>query len=341
MNLNLTKEQKFYLCRLAALQFPGSVANYSTRRPIHLLLQRSGEYIPMTRYEFEDDEEELALLEYGDDNCSSYSSVEDLVAEQLGIENSAEEIEKYNQAAQEDREVQFVTYAAAMETNHIPGHDDDIYDLEDYLAVYGINIDAVRMYRLPDAWEVNALAFTHKGIEEAREEIANHLFRPTRYYAATTCDGDYPVLMDVLHMYAKACLNEETIGLRWIIKTCLTPEEVVDRFKRNPNKEFLVADYIFTLPAVRRYNGTDIQKMELQVRAAGEMRQFGRTQEPIYPVSKVQVTLTCEAGSFSCPYPFECDGTCESLQKDENVIRMFNFAYYYNVKKEDEVNDNH
>lgn len=331
MNLNLTKAQKFYLCRMAALQFPGSVYNYSTKHPIHFLEERANVLLPLDMQDYTP--EEMVLIEYRDGNFLSCHSVDELVAEYLGIDSDDQkEVDEYNKNAEEDGDVQFIPSEKALEDNIIPGYDGCIFEIEDYLKAYGLLPECVRMYSLPYAWEVKAISFTHKGAEEMKEQLANHLFYPTRFYAATTCDGDFPALMGVLQMCANACLEEASAGVNWITKTSLTPEEVVRRFENNPNEEFLAADYMITMPAGTKLNGKAISTAELQVKTAGKMHRFGDT---VIPIAKSQVILTCDAGAFTCPYPFECDKTLEALQEKDNVMRLFNFAYYCNATMED------
>lgn len=331
MNLNLTKAQKFYLCRMAALQFPGSVYNYSTKHPIHFLEERANVLLPLDMQDYTP--EEMVLIEYRDGNFLSCHSVDELVAEYLGIDSDDQkEVDEYNKNAEEDGDVQFIPSEKALEDNIIPGYNGCIFEIEDYLKAYGLLPECVRMYSLPYAWEVKAISFTHKGAEEMKEQLANHLFYPTRFYAATTCDGDFPALMGVLQMCANACLEEASAGVNWITKTSLTPEEVVSRFENNPNEEFLAADYMITMPAGTKLNGKAISTAELQVKTAGEMHRFGDT---VIPIAKSQVILTCDAGAFTCPYPFECDKTLEALQEKDNVMRLFNFAYYCNATMED------
>lgn len=331
MNFNLTKEQKFYLCRMAALQFQGSVYNYSTKHPIHFLEERANVLLPLDMQDYTP--EEMVLIEYRDSNFLSCHSVDELVAEYLGIDYSDQkEVNEYNKNAEEDGDVQFIPSEKAMEDNIIPGYDGCIFEIEDYLKAYGLMPECVRMYSLPYAWEVKAISFTHKGAEEMKEQLANHLFYPTRFYAATTCDGDFPALMGVLQMCANACLEEASAGVNWTTKTSLTPAEVASRFENTPNEEFLVADYMVTLPAGMKLNGKGISTAELQVKAKGEMHQFGDT---VIPVIKSQVILACDADTFTCPYPFECDNTFEALQEKDNVMRLFNFAYYCNATMED------
>lgn len=331
MNLNLTKKQKFYLCRMAALQFPGSVYNYSTKHPIHFLEQRADVLLPLDITDYTP--EEMVLIEYDDGNFLSRHSVDELVAEYLGIDSDDQkEVDEYNKEAEKNGEILFIPSEKALDDNIIPGYDACIFEIEDYLKAYGLRPECVRMYSLPYAWEVEALSFTHKGAEEMQKELANHLFRPIRYYAATTCDGDFPALMGVLQMCANACLEEASAGVNWTTKTSLTPEEVVSRFENTPNEEFLAADYMVTLSAGTKLNGKEISTAELQVKTAGEMHRFGDT---VIPIAKSQVILTCDAGTFTCPYPFECDKTLEALQEKDNVMRLFNFAYYCNATMED------
>lgn len=331
MSMSFTTAQKFYLCRMAALQFQGSVYNYSTKNPIHFLEQRANILLPLDMQDYTP--EEMVLIEYDDGNFLSCHSVDELVAKYLGFDNdNQEEVDEYNKSAEEYGDILFIPSEKAMDNHIIPGCDDNIFGIEDYLKAYGLQPECVRMYSLPYAWEVKAISFTHKGAEEMQKELANHLFYPTRFYAATTCDGDFPVLMGVLQMCANACLEEVSAGVNWTTKTSLTPAKVVSRFENNPNEEFLAADYMVTLPAGMKLNGKEIQTAELQVKTSGEMYRFDET---CIPIAKSQVVLTCDAGTFTCPYPFECDKTLEALQEKDNVMRLFNFAYYCNATMED------
>lgn len=327
MNLKLTKEQKHYLCRLAALQFPGSVANYSTKHPIHFLQEIAEGYIPMSMSEF--DEDDLALVEYGDDGFQSFDSIEGLVADHLCLDYQVPgEVEDYNRDAEENGEPQFITLKQALDTGCIPGVDDIITNVEDYLSAYSIPTENVSLYKYPDAWEVKAISFTHKGAEDMREELSNHIFRPTRFYAATTCDGDFPALMDVLFQCGKECLDAESIGMKWTVNARMTPEELKEHFRQHPNEEVCVADYTFNLPVGRELDGVRYYEATIRVLVTGSMRQCGNTE---YPYGKRLVMMDCAAGHKECAYPFECDALCAALDKSENVKALFDYAHYINT----------
>lgn len=327
MNLNLTQQQKHYLCRLAALQFPGSVANYSTRHPIHFLQEIAAGYVPMPMSEF--DEDELALVEYGDDGFLSFDSLEGLVADHLCLNHQVpSDIEAYNRDAEEHGEPLFVTFKQAMETGSIPGVDDIIADVEDYLSAYQIPADKVAFFKYPESWEIKAISFTHKGAEEMRQELDNHIFRPTRYYAATTCDGDFPALMDVLFQCANEYLNAESNGITWTVNDRKTPDEVKEHFRNHPDEEMCVADYTFILPASHVLDDVAYNKATVRVLASGSMRQCGNTE---YPYGKRLVMMDCAAGHKECAYPFECDALCEALEKDDNIKALFNYIHYINT----------
>lgn len=322
MNINLSEKERFYLRRYAALQFPGSVDNYSTRNPIHFLEEKAGEYIPVPMDEFGDDE--VALIEYGYDN--SYHSVEELVADALCLDcHNDEEIKVYNKEAAENAEIQFITFEKAQEDGHIPGFENTIYDVEDYLKAYGIDTDEVSFYRLPDSFEVKAISFTHKGAEEMEQDMANHISRPTRFYAFTTCDGDFPVMMNFMYRVGKAALDEETEGYKSDTIFQMSENEIRENLQQNPNKSFDAAKFNIGFPAPRAIGDVEVKQVCLTVTIKGTIREiYGNS----FPIATISVKLDAQAFHKECQYPFECDRYLEALKKDENIITMFNYIMY-------------
>lgn len=322
MNISLNDKESFYLRRYAALQFPGSVDNYSTRNPIHFLEEKAGEYIPVPMDEFGDDE--IALIEYGYDN--SYNSVEELVADALCLDcHNDEEIEAYNKEAAENAEIQFVTFEKAQEDGRIPGAESTIYDVEDYLKAYGIDTDEVSFYRLPDSFEVKAISFTHKGAEEMEQDIANHISRPTRFYAFTTCDGDFPVMMNFMYRVGKAALDEETEGYKSDVLFQMSEDEIKDKLQQSPNESFDAAKFNIEFPFARTIGETQVKHVCLTVSIKGMMREiYGNS----FPISTIHVSLDTPDFHKECQYPFECDRYLEALKRDENIIAMFNYIIY-------------
>lgn len=327
MRTEFSEIEKNYLKRLAALQFPGSKDNYSTRHPIHFLQEQSDQYEKVSLSDFDEYLTDICLLEYYNcGTCETYSSIEELVCRQLDDfdPDDEEDVEAYNKEAEENGDPQFMPYEKAVDNGGVPGSDEYVGDVSDYLEVYGLEPQDLYLYRHTDAWDVKALSFTHKGLLDVKEQISNHIFRSTRTYAFTTTDGDFPVLMGVLMKLGKELLNEETAGLRWLVMKSTTPEQVSEQFEKTPNEEFRVATYNMELPKQMTENGQG-RKVVLSVYASGEMRGWNNTK---YPVSKLRVELEDGEHKKSCNWPFECDGLGESLLDDAKVISLLNYIRY-------------
>lgn len=114
-----TDKEKNVLKEMAALQFPGSKANISTRTPIHFVLEQCGEYVPSVIDADVDDADSgeffFSLNHYdsgrGECNLSS-NTASGLVLDFLGI--SENEVSEYNEKAKEKEDVQFVPFERAM-----------------------------------------------------------------------------------------------------------------------------------------------------------------------------------------------------------------------------------
>lgn len=320
------EKESTYLKRLAALQFAGSKENYGTRHPIHFLQELSSEYEKLEHSDFDENLDDIAMVEYY--NCGdyeTYDSVDELICSELCIDpDNKEEIEKFNRKAQENNEIQFVSYSQASETNEIPGSDETIYDIDDYLEAYGLNPDDIVFYKYVTAWETKGASFTHKGALEMEKDMSNHIFRPTRTYAYTTTDGDFPVLMGVLMKLGKALLDEETVGLSWVVRKEMTPDQIKEQYKETPDEEFCVASYDMSLPRQMSEDGK-IHHATLSVFASGKMH---RWEEKAYPIAKLRVTLKEGDTEKQGEWPFECDAACKALTDNVKVIALLNYMRY-------------
>lgn len=326
MKTNFTDIEKNYLKRMAALQFPGSKENYSTRHPIHFLQEQTDEYVKVEMSEFEDCSDEIVLIEYM--NCGdyeTYKTVEELVAYHLDINlDNPEEVKRFNDDAEENDEIQFVTFAEAVNTNDIPGCDEPVFDVADYLTAYGLDPDDVTFYKYGDGWDVKAVSFTHKGAVDMQEKLSNHIFRPTRFYAFTTVDGDFPVLMGVLLKLGQELLAEENNGLEMTVLKSMTPEQVTAQYEATPDEEFCVASFEIKFPQSQKF-GVKREKGVLTVVASGHVQDWGDRR---YPVAKLKMSLETDEERKECPWPFECDGGCASLTDRRNVINLLNYIRY-------------
>ena len=325
MHSSFTDIENTYLKRLAALQFPGSKDNYSTRHPIHFLQEQTDEYVKVEMSEFRDSDE-IVLVEY--QNCGdyeSYKTIEELVAYHLDINlDDPEEVKKFNAEAAENDEIQFITFAEACDSNNIPGYEDLIFDVADYLTAYGLDADNVTFYKYGDGWDVKAVSFTHQGAVNMREKLDNHIFRPTRYYAFTTVDGDFPVLMGVLLKLGQELLAEENNNLDITVRKCLTPEQVMEQYEATPNEEFCAASFDIKFPHNQSV-GAERDNGVLTVVASGQIRDWGDRK---YPVANLKVSLEKNGERKECPWPFECDGNCSSLVDRHNIVNLLNYIRY-------------
>lgn len=179
-------------------------------------------------------------------------------------------------------------------------------------------------YKNVDAWDVKAVSFTHKGVLEVKEKISNHIFRPTRTYAYTTTDGDFPVLMGVMMKLAKELLDEECVGLRWTQPKVMSPTQVKEQYKETPNEEFCAATYNMQLPPQMTDDGKK-HNVTLSVYASGEMRKWGENE---YPFAKLRVVLKDGNTEKHSEWPFECDAECRALLDDNKVISLLNYMRY-------------
>lgn len=322
LNIQLTEKEKEYLKRMAALQFPGSRENYSTRHPIHFLQEQAEEYVEVPMSSYEEYKDEIVRVEDCDCDYYSFDTVEALVANRLGFDlDDPDAVAHYNSEAESDGEVQFVPYKEAEAAEEIPGYDEPIYALEDYLTAYGIESEYVKLYRYGEGWDVKAVSFTHKGAVEMREELSNHIFRQTRTYAYTTVDGDFPVIMEFLMKCGKQLLAEEMSGIKCETKKHMLPEDVMEQFERCPNKEFCAAQYEFTNSNAEGV----LQGATLSVMVYGEIKDWGGRK---YPISRLRVLLAMNGEEKECSWPFECDRTGTSLLDSTKIIDLLNYARY-------------
>lgn len=325
MNIEFSENEKKYLKRMAALQFPGSRENFSTRHPIHFLQEQTDEYIEVPVDEYDCYKDEIVRVELSTYDFFTYDSVDELVADQLDIDlNDENDVAQYNKYATP----QFVSYACAEEKGSIPGYDGVVNTVSDYLEAYDISESRVRFFRYAEGWDVKAISFTHKGTNEMREELDNHIFRPTRTYAFTTVDGDFPVLMGFLLKCGKKLLDEETEGITLKKEIVLSQEEILQRYRKRPNVEFRIALYEFILPAHMSEDNEE-HRARIQVMATGEIKEFVWSQTGV-PIAKLRVIYDVNGLCKECEYPFECDNSGKALfEDDRNKLMLLNFARYY------------
>lgn len=296
MNFNFSEKEAFYLKRMAALQFSGSKDNYSTRTPIHFLEEIADEHKLISLSHYDAYIDEISRIEFFDGyDYYDFDTIEELVCYALGIDEDDTVFKTYNDAYNDE--------------------DLDVYSLEDYLDLYDISHSDVNLYIPTDAWEVRGVAFTHKGAVEIKEKIENHIFRDTRFFAHHTSNGEFPVIMEMLMRIGQELLDEEMSGLTWKTIKQLSPEEVLENYRKIPNERFVVAEYLFTLP--------DKSKVTMTITTAGEFRKITGTKSE-YFVASPKVKF----GEEEIAWPFECDGGCKNLQNNDGIKALLNYARY-------------
>lgn len=324
-----TDKEKNVLKEMAALQFPGSKANISTRTPIHFVLEQCGEYIPSVIDADVDDADSgeffFSLNHYdsgrGECNLSS-NTASGLVLDFLGI--SENEVSEYNEKAKEKEDVQFVPFERAMHEQKIPGWLEDVYDLEDYFNAYGIELDSVEITRRTDSWYVRDISFTHKGAKALLNALHKENPKDVRLYASTELHGNYPIIMGALYGIGKALLDEETANMSWEELFREGPNSVMANYHELPYQEFIVAKYKLDVPSGLLGNsGPAVATMA--VFASGHIEENNGYE---YPVCDLRATLECGSFQKECVYPFTCDSVGKSLGSKDGVITLFNYLRF-------------
>lgn len=106
-----TKKQQHYLKQLAALQFPGSIDNLSTRMPIYALEQQLPKDDTMKLDDAVIEGQDIEYSKFYDEDGCSYSSVSELVEVQLGLDDD-DSIREYNE---ENQDLPYIPYEKLRE----------------------------------------------------------------------------------------------------------------------------------------------------------------------------------------------------------------------------------
>jgi len=104
----------WYLKRFAALQFEGSVDNFSTNMPIHVLEQQLPKDDTMKLDDAVAEGQDIDYSKFYDEDGCSYSSVSELVEVQLGLDDD-DSIREYNE---ENPDLPYIPYEKLQEVNN-------------------------------------------------------------------------------------------------------------------------------------------------------------------------------------------------------------------------------
>lgn len=213
----VNETSSYYLKQYAALQFPGSVDNFGTKTPIHLLQQQEESEHSVSLREACDSDYDLDGAQFLFEG-ETYDSVTDLVKENLGLDDE-ESIQEYNKHPRFDP---FIPYEELVDKKNADREDiRDIHDshcldtMADYVDMYSTasgydTADDITVLLPSSSYETVGMAFTHQALKQYEKSIDNHLFRKHRCYAA--CGegygreaGDYYPIMNFIVMQGNSC----------------------------------------------------------------------------------------------------------------------------------------
>lgn len=165
----------YYLKQYAALQFPGSVDNFGTKTPIHLLQQQEESEHSASLREACDSDYDLDGAQFLFEG-TTYDSVTDLVKENLGLDDE-ESIQEYNKHPRFDP---FISYEELVDKKNADREDiRDIRDshcldtMADYVDMYSTasgydTADDITVLLPSSSYETVGMAFTHQALKHPR-----------------------------------------------------------------------------------------------------------------------------------------------------------------------------
>lgn len=196
----------WYLKRFAALQFEGSVDNFSTNMPIHVLEQQLPKDDTMKLDDAVIEGQDFDYSKFYDERGNEYSSVSELVQTLLDLDDD-DSIQEYNE---ENPDLPYIPYEKLreMDKKDIPELLLSVADEADYVDAYKEVTDIeswnVEVTPMSNNYETMGFAFTHQGLKEYEKSIDNHIFHFCRTYAYAgeqhnRREGDFYPIMEFLH----------------------------------------------------------------------------------------------------------------------------------------------
>lgn len=134
LNVTIDPQNGWYLKRFAALQFEGSVDNFSTNMPIHVLEQQLPKDDTMKLDDAVIEGQDIDYNKFYDERGNEYSSVSELVQTKLGLGDD-DFIQEYNE---ENPDLPFIPYEKLreMDKKDIPELLLSVADEADYVDAY-------------------------------------------------------------------------------------------------------------------------------------------------------------------------------------------------------------
>lgn len=313
--VKVNPQNGWYLKRFAALQFEGSVDNFSTNMPIHVLEQQLPKDDTMKLDDAVIEGQDFDYSKFYDERGNEYSSVSELVQTQLGLDDD-DSIREYNE---ENPDLPFIPYEKLreMDKKDIPELLLSVADEADYIDAYKEVTDIeswnVEVTPMSNNYETMGFAFTHQGLKEYEKSIDNHIFHFCRTYAYAgeqhnRREGDFYPIMEFLHSAGEQLLVDDLKRFDVKVMELATAEEVENLYRTAPNEPHQAA-YIKVMD-----RKTDTVYSRIYVFCAGQEEKClnGDT----YLSNKQHYVLVKKGDdTYKVPYPFDCDKTVEALNK--------------------------
>ena len=305
----------WYLKQFAALQFEGSVDNFSTNMPIHVLEQQLPKDDTMKLDDAVIEGQDFDYSKFYDERGNEYSSVSELVQTLLDLDDD-DSIQEYNE---ENPDLPYIPYEKLreMDKKDIPELLLSVADEADYVDAYKEVSDIeswnVEVTPMSNNYETMGFAFTHQGLKEYEKSIDNHIFHFCRTYAYAgeqhnRREGDFYPIMEFLHSAGEQLLVDDLKRFDVKVMELATAEEVENLYRTAPNEPHQAA-YIKVMD-----RKTDTVYSRIYVFCAGQEEKClnGDT----YLSNKQHYVLVKKGDdTYKVPYPFDCDKTVEALNK--------------------------
>ena len=313
--MKVDPQNGWYLKRFAALQFEGSVDNFSTNMPIHVLEQQLPKDDTMKLDDAVIEGQDFDYSKFYDERGNEYSSVSELVQTLLDLDDD-ESIQEYNE---ENPDLPYIPYEKLreMDKKDIPELLLSVADEADYVDAYKEVTDIeswnVEVTPMSNNYETMGFAFTHQGLKEYEKSIDNHIFHFCRTYAYAgeqhnRREGDFYPIMEFLHSAGEQLLVDDLKRFDVKVMELATAEEVENLYRTAPNEPHQAA-YIKVMD-----RKTDTVYSRIYVFCAGQEEKClnGDT----YLSNKQHYVLVKKGDdTYKVPYPFDCDKTVEALNK--------------------------
>lgn len=335
LTVKVDPQNGWYLKQFAALQFDGSVDNFGTNMPIHVLEQQVPKDDSMKLDDAINEGADIDYSKFYDEDGCSYSSVSEFVEVQLGLDDD-NSIREYNE---ENPDLPYIPYEKLreMDKKDIPEKLLSVVNEADYVDAYKEVTDIascnVEVTPMSNNYETMGFAFTHQELEYYQKSIDNHIFYFCRTYAHageqySRREGDFYPIMEFLHSAGEQLLREDI--KRYDIYSDIRTEEEMHEFYRTQPDEMILAAYVEVNDKVsgKRY-------CSIRVWCAGHEVKTG-TAGSYYVLNKHYLTVNKNDMVATFPYPFSCDDGVNALLKTKDtdiltpVERLFLWTEYKN-----------